>query len=71
MSGFSSRKKEISLILFNHKIFDCRALLLPNSFKFLKIIYLIKMDQDIKYDFTSIEKKWQDFWELEKTFLAE
>ena len=28
-------------------------------------------DDDIKYDFTSIEKKWQDFWESEKTFLAE
>ena len=28
-------------------------------------------DDDIKYDFTSIEKKWQDFWEREKTFLAE
>ena len=24
-------------------------------------------DDDIKYDFTSIEKKWQDFWEREKT----
>ncbi|HCY58053.1 MAG TPA: leucyl-tRNA synthetase, partial [Opitutae bacterium] len=28
-------------------------------------------DEDIKYDFTSIEKKWQDFWDREKIFLAE
>ncbi len=28
-------------------------------------------DDDIKYDFTSIEKKWQDFWEREKIFLAD
>ena len=28
-------------------------------------------DDDIKYDFSSIEKKWQEFWEREKIFEAE
>ena len=26
---------------------------------------------DIKYDFTSIEKKWQEYWERELTFQAD
>ena len=28
-------------------------------------------EDDIKYDFSSIEKRWQEYWEREKTFLAD
>ena len=26
------------------------------------------IEKDTKYDFRSVEKKWQDIWEKEKTF---
>ena len=47
------------------------------SFPFAKCInsFMISLfnmaEDDIKYDFSSIEKRWQEYWEREKTFLAE
>ena len=28
-------------------------------------------EEELEYDFSSIEKRWQDYWEREKTFRAE
>ena len=36
-----------------------------------KFLYKIMAEDEKDYDFSSIEKKWQEFWEREKTFLAE
>ena len=36
-----------------------------------KSFYKIMAVDEKDYDFSSIEKKWQEFWEREKTFLAE